>query len=58
MRRFPMVASLVAAALLGAAFVHPEPWLSDTVLVAVAASLAATFAAFNWWELWTTRHDR
>jgi hypothetical protein len=58
MRPFPMLAGLMAAALLAAAVLHPEAWLSDTVLIAVAASLAATFAAFNWWELWTTRHDR
>ena len=58
MRPFPILAAVMAAALLAATVVDPEHWLSDNVIVAVVASVAAAFVAFNWWELWHTRGDR
>jgi hypothetical protein len=59
MRPFPiMAAAAVMTLLVTAAVVHPERWFGDTVLIGVVTSLAAAFVAFNWWELWSTRHDR
>ena len=57
MRPFPILAAVMAAALLAATIVDPERWFSDKVIVAVAFSVAAAFIAFSWWELWATRDD-
>jgi hypothetical protein len=59
MRPFPtLVAVVLTAAVLAAALVDPAHWFSDNMIIAVAASVAAAFVAFSWWELWSTRHDR
>jgi hypothetical protein len=58
MRPFPILAAVLAATLLAATFVVPELLFSDKAIIAVAGSVAAAFVAFNWWELWATRHDR
>ena len=58
MRPFPLLAAVLAATLLAATLVAPELWFSDKTIIAAAASVAAAFVAFSWWELWSTRHDR
>jgi hypothetical protein len=58
MRPFPTLAAVLAAAVLAATVVDPDRWFSDNAIIAVAASVAAAFVAFSWWELWSTRHDR
>jgi hypothetical protein len=59
MRPFPtLLAAVLAAAVLAAALVHPAHWFSDNMIIAAAASVAAAFVAFSWWELWSTRQDR
>jgi hypothetical protein len=57
MRPFPILAALLSAAVLAATVVDPEHWFSDNMIIAVAASVAAAFVAFSWWELWADRHD-
>ena len=57
MRPFPILAAVLSAAVLTATVVDPAHWFSDNMIIAVAASVAAAFAAFSWWELWADRHD-
>jgi len=57
MRPFPLLAALAAAVLVGTV-VDPEHWFGDKVLLVVAAYVAIALVAFNWWELWRTRHER
>ena len=57
MRPFSILGAVLAAAVLAATVVDPEHWFSDNMIIAVAASVAAAFVAFSWWELWADRHD-
>jgi hypothetical protein len=60
MRPFPLIAALalaLSAALLGA-LVSLEHWFGGHVVLAVVAYLAVATVAFNWGELYVTRHDR
>jgi sugar phosphate permease len=57
MRPFPLPAAVIAAVLIGTV-VDPENWFGDKVMLVVAAYLAIALVAFNWWEFWSTRHER
>jgi sugar phosphate permease len=56
MRPFPLLAALTAAVLVGTV-IDPEHWFGDKVLLVVAAYVAIALVAFNWWELWRSRHE-
>jgi sugar phosphate permease len=57
MRPFPLLAAVTAAVLIGTV-TDPENWFGDKVMLVVAADLAVALVAFNWWEFWSTRHER
>jgi hypothetical protein len=56
MRPFPLLAALTAAVLVGTV-VDPEHWFGDKALLVLAAYLGIAVVAFNWWELWRSRHE-
>jgi hypothetical protein len=58
MRPFPFVAALALSAALLAAMVDLEHWFGGHVVLAVVVYLAVATVAFNWGELWITRHDQ
>jgi hypothetical protein len=57
MRPFPVLVALLLAALV-ASLAEAERWSSDVLLLALMAWLAIALVAFNWWELWDSRHER
>jgi sugar phosphate permease len=57
MRPFPLLAAVTAAVLVGTV-IDPEHWFGDKAVFVVAVYLAIAIVAFNWWELWRTRHER
>jgi hypothetical protein len=57
MRPFPILAALLTAALV-ASVAEAESWLGDALLLTLMACLATAVVAFNWWELWSSRHER
>jgi hypothetical protein len=58
MRPFPVVVAVLTAAVVVVTLVDPGHWFGDNAVVVVVASLATAVIAFNWWELWSTRHER
>ena len=58
MRPFPLLAAMLVAAVLAGTLVEAEHWFGGNPLLVAAAALAAAVVAFNWCELWATRHDR
>jgi len=58
MRPFPVIAALALSAALLGAMVDAEDWFGGHVVLAVVVYLAFATVAFNWGELWLTRHDR
>ena len=57
MRPFPILAAVTAAILVGTVF-DPGHWFGGNVMLVVIADLAVALVAFNWWELWSARHER
>ena len=57
MRPFPVLLALLTA-LLVASVAEAENWSTDVLVLALMAWLAIALVAFNWWELWASRHDR
>ena len=58
MHPFPILAAMICAAALAGAVVDIEQWFGGNVIAVAAAALAAAVVAFNWCELWATRHER
>jgi hypothetical protein len=58
MRPFPVLAAVITAAVVVVTLVDPANWFGDNAVVVVVTSLATAVIAFNWWELWSTRHER
>jgi sugar phosphate permease len=58
MRPVPILAAMVMAALLAGTLVDVEHWFGGNMLAIAAAAVAAAVVAFNWCELWGTRHER
>jgi hypothetical protein len=58
MRPFPLMAAMIVAAAIAGALVDAEHLFGGSVVAVGAAALAAAVVAFNWCELWVTRHDR
>jgi hypothetical protein len=57
MRPFPLLVAFLLAVLV-ASVAEAEKWSSDVLVLALMAWLAIALVAFNWWELWASRHDR
>ena len=57
MRPVQVLSALLITALV-ATVAAAEGWFGDTIVLALLASLAMAVVAFNWWELWSHRHDR
>ena len=57
MRPFPLLAALLTAALV-ASVADAQSWLGDGFVLVLMACLATAVVAFNWWELWSSRHER
>ena len=58
MRAFPILAAMIVAAAVAGSIVNVEHWLGGNLFAVAAASLAAAVVAFNWCDLWATRHER
>jgi hypothetical protein len=58
MRPFPIVAALALSAAALGMLVNSEHWFGGHVVLAVVVYLAVATAAFNWHELWVTRHEQ
>jgi hypothetical protein len=52
----PLVVS--TAVVIAATLVGTEDWFGDSVGLALVLCLAGAVAAFNWWEVWSTRDRR
>jgi hypothetical protein len=57
MRPFPALVALFLAGLV-ASVAAVERWPTDLLVIALMACLASALVAFNWWELWASRHER
>jgi hypothetical protein len=55
MRSFPLLAAVMAAAVLVGTVIDPQNWFGDKTMLVAAAWLATALVAFNWWEFWSTR---
>ena len=51
-----LLAALVA--ILAASVAEAAHWLGDGLILVVMACVATALVVFNWWELWSSRHDR
>jgi len=58
MRPVPILAAMLMAALIAGTLVDVEHWFGGNLLAVAAAAVAASVVAFNWCELWVTRHER
>jgi hypothetical protein len=58
MRAFPILAAMLIAASVAGTVVDVEDWFGGNPIAVAAAALAAAVVAFNWCELWATRHER
>ena len=58
MRPFPVIAALALSAALLGAVVNLEHWFGGHAMLAVVVYLAIATVAFNWGELYVTRHDQ
>jgi hypothetical protein len=58
MRPFPVIAALALSAALLGALVNLEGWFGGHVALVVVVYLAVATVAFNWGELYVTRHDQ
>jgi hypothetical protein len=58
MRPVPIFAAMLMAALLAGTVVDVEHWFGGNVFAVAAAAFAAAVVAYNWCELWITRHER
>ena len=58
MRPLPVLAAVVSAAVLIASVVASKNWIGNHLVLVVIGALATAIVAFNWWELWSTRHER
>jgi hypothetical protein len=57
MRPFPVIAALALSAAALATLVNAEHWFGGHVVLVVVVYLAVASVAFNWCELYVTRHD-
>jgi hypothetical protein len=58
MRTFPALAAVVTAAVVIAIVIDSENWFRDHFVLVVIGCLAVALVGFNWWEVWSTRHQR
>jgi len=58
MRPFPILTAMICAAAVAGTVVDIEHWFGGNLFAVAAASLAAAVVAFNWCELYSTRHER
>jgi hypothetical protein len=58
MRPFPILAALALSAALLGTLVNAEHWFGGHVVLVVVVYLAVATVAFNWGELYVTRHDQ